>query len=405
MTMINTEDGTDWGPPFPAAEYGDRARRVRDEMRARGIDTLLVSSPPNITWLTGYDSIWYRRTTPTSLALHLGSDTSVFFDSISHRDLINSGTGRFDEAVFFDRRQADPAVGTVVDELARRGWLAGTAAVEYWSTAPGGPVLRELDQGMQKAGAKVVDGSWLVDRIKMVMSPAETKMMRTAAAIADAAMQVVQAEMRPGMTELEIQGLAQYTMSQHGGEDPAIRTAVRSGTRGAAHHVPPSRRKIQGGDIVWVDFSASYNRYHADLARIYSIGEPDPRWTNMYEKAAGSVERVLEEMRPGDPMRKLHDVANAYIEEVGLAKYAWLIGGYDMGIAIPPDWVGHTFHSGLGFEAVNFEVGMTTNYENVFDIVEEEWPGGKGGSYIEMLLMTEDGLEILSKLDRHMIVV
>ena len=109
-------------------------------------------------------------------------------------------------------------------------------------------------------------------------------------------------------------------MSQHGGEDPAIRTAVRSGTRGAAHHVPPSRRKIQGGDIVWVDFSASYNRYHADLARIYSIGEPDPRWTNMYEKAAGSVERVLEEMRPGDPMRKLHDVANAYIEEVGLAE-------------------------------------------------------------------------------------
>ena len=76
-----------------------------------------------------------------------------------------------------------------------------------------------------------------------------------------------------------------------------------------------------------------------------------------------------------------------------------------MGIAIPPDWVGHTFHSGLGFEAVNFEVGMTTNYENVFDIVEEEWPGGKGGSYIEMLLMTEDGLEILSKLDRRMIVV
>ena len=159
------------------------------------------------------------------------------------------------------------------------------------------------------------------------------------------------------------------------------------------------------GDIVWVDFSASYNRYHADLARIFSIGEPDRRWTDLYEKAAKSVEVVLQAMRPGDPMLKLHEVANDYIKEVGLEPYAWLVDRYDMGIAIPPDWVGHTFHSELGFEALDFEVGMTTNYENVFDIVIEDWPGGKGGSYIEMLLMTEHGLEILSKLDRRLIVV
>ena len=194
-------------------------------------------------------------------------------------------------------------------------------------------------------------------------------------------------------------------MSQQGGEEPAIRTAVRSGPRGAAHHVPPSRRKVQNGDIVWVDFSASYNRYHADIARIFSIGEPDPRWVDLYEKAARSVDVVIEAMQPGDPMVKLHDVANAYIKDVGLEEYAWLVGGYDMGIAIPPDWVGHTFHSGLGFEALNFDAGMTTNYENVFDIVTEDWPGGKGGSYIEMLLMTENGLEVLSKLDRRLIIV
>ena len=53
----------------------------------------------------------------------------------------------------------------------------------------------------------------------------------------------------------------------------------------------------------------------------------------------------------------------------------------------------------------DFEIGMSTNYENVFDIVTEEWPGGKGGSYIDMLLMTENGLEVLSKLDRRLSVV
>ena len=63
-----------------------------------------------------------------------------------------------------------------------------------------------------------------------------------------------------------------------------------------------------------------------------------------------------------------------------LEPYAWLVGGCDMGTAIPPDWVGHTFHNGAGFEALDFEVGMTTKYENVFDIVIEDWQGAKAGA-------------------------
>ena len=403
--MENSEMGTGWGPPFSTDEYRERVQRVKQEMAQRQIDLLFVSSPPNITWLTGYDSIWYRRTTQTAIVIRADSDSTLFFDSISHSDLVKSGTGCFDDVEFFDRRQAGPAVETIVAALRQRDWLKGTVGLERWSLSPGGVVLEEMGKRLEQSGAKVIDGSWLVDRIKMVKSPAEIAMMRESARIADIAMQAVIENMAAGLMEVEIQGLAQYVMSQHGGEEPAIRTAVRSGPRGAAHHVPPSRRKVQNGDIVWVDFSASYNRYHADIARIFSIGEPDRRWVELYEKASRSVEIVVEAMKPGDPMLKLHEVANDYIKEVGLEKYAWLVGGYDMGIAIPPDWVGHTFHSGLGFEALNFEVGMTTNYENVFDIVMEDWPGGKGGSYIDMLLMTESGLEILSKLDRRMIVV
>ena len=403
--MDNTEAGTEWGPPFSREEYKQRLERVRHAMAERGFDLLFVSSPPNITWLTGYDSIWYRRTTPTGLFIRADSDTTLFFDSAAHSDLVKSGTGCFDEVELFDRRNAGPAIDTILSSLQNRGWLKGHVAIERWSLSPGGVVLEELGEGIRCAGGELSDGSWLVDRIKMVKSPAEIEMMRESARIADVAMQAVINSLAPGMMEVEIQGLAQYVMSQNGGEEPAIRTAVRSGPRGAAHHVPPSRRKVQQGDIVWVDFSASFNRYHADIARVFSIGEPDRRWVDLYEKAARSVEVVVEAMRPGDPMLKLHEVATNYIKEVGLEPYAWLVGGYDMGIAIPPDWVGHTFHSGLGFEALDFEVGMTTNYENVFDIIIEDWPGGKGGSYIEMLLMTDQGLEILSKLDRQLIVV
>ena len=227
--MENTEAGTEWGPPFSRAEYRQRTARTGEAMREWGIDLLFVSSPPNLTWLTGYDSIWYRRTTPTGLVIRACGQETLFFDSASHSDLVKSGTGCFDEVEFFDRRRAGPALETILESLKARGWLRGHLALERWSLAPGGMVLADLARGFEQAGCRVSDGSWLVDRIKMVKSPAEIAMMREAARIADVAMQAVIDEMAPGMMEVEIQGLAQYVMSRNGGEEPAIRTAVRSG--------------------------------------------------------------------------------------------------------------------------------------------------------------------------------
>ena len=45
--------------PFSVGEYGERVEKVRQEMGHRGIGVLFVSSPPNITYLTGDDMIWY----------------------------------------------------------------------------------------------------------------------------------------------------------------------------------------------------------------------------------------------------------------------------------------------------------------------------------------------------------
>ena len=40
---------------FTREEYADRLARTRHAMAARGIDTLIVSDPSNMAWLTGYD--------------------------------------------------------------------------------------------------------------------------------------------------------------------------------------------------------------------------------------------------------------------------------------------------------------------------------------------------------------
>ncbi len=421
-----TVDSGEWGPPFSVEAYEGRIGRVLAQMQQRGIDTLLVTSPPNLTYLTGYDSIWYQVSTPTVFALRADTGETIFFDSAGHSDLIPAvaRTEVMGDIVLYGLDHDAPPAGatgdgayttpwvlaspvdTLIDTLRGRGWLAGSrVGIERWSRSPGAPILDEIAARVTTANGRVVDASWWVDVVRMHKTPDEVDCMRKAAAIADAAMLEVRKIIAPGVTEVEIQAYAEYQMARIGGESPAIRTAIRSGPRGASHHAPPTRRKFLAGDLVWVDFSGSYNRYHADIARTHSLGEPDPRWVDLIKRSAGSVEAIQAEIKPGDSMRKLQEVGDRYIDSQGIRKHVWWIGGYAMGIAIPPDWVGHVFFGGDGFEEMDFMPGMTLNWENVFDVTKEDWRGGKGASFIEMLLMTEDGIEVLSKVPRELCVL
>ena len=402
----------DWPLAFDLAEYHERGRRVRAEMQRVGLDMLYVTSPPNITYLTGYDSRWYRRSTSTGVALHAASDRVIFFDDITHRTLVSAHHAQVGEAAFFRRFRDVERDGwifrnsadDVVDTLRKEGWLRGSAGLEHWSTAPGGIPLRYIDERMTGAGARTIDGSWLVDRVRLVKSPAEIARLDRAAVIADAALVAIAQDFQPGMSEIEVQGIAHYAMSRLDGEEPAIRTSVISGPNTRVQHPLPTRRKIGKGDLFTVDLCGSFYRYHANIARTFSAGEPDPRWRDLVTRAAVSFDHVLAAVRPGDPMEKAAEVAMQYLDSAGLTRYGWFIGGYDLGIAIPPDWVGHTYLNGRCFERADFTVGTVVNFENVLD-VPEDWPGGFGTQNVDTLVMEEGGLRILSRLDRGITIV
>src|SRR5207237_4953421 len=81
----------------------------------------------------------------------------------------------------------------------------------------------------------------------------------------------------------------------------------------------------------------------------------------------------------------------------------WWVGGYALGIALPPNWVGHTYLSNDAFEPFTWEPGYVTNYENVLFgwdnhvCQPDERRTGYTPSYMETLLMTEHRLQVLSQ--------
>ena len=384
--------------PFPLEEYRARATRVRDEMARRELDVLYVTSPANILYLTGFESVWYPPRAPLGCVVVGGSDELVFVDYERHRGLVTE-TAHFDDAIFFTY---ETALETVAGEFARRGWTEGRLGVEWHSRSPSAPLLHEAADRLRAAGATIVAGDWIVDRVRLVKSALELECVRFAAGIVDAAFAELRDWLAPGMTELQVAARLNASMADHGGEEPAIRTMVSAGPLvWCKTHSAPGHRPIERGDVMYVDACGVFNRYHVDLCRTFAIGDDHAGARAILELTAGSVEAVREGVKPGDPLDVAQRIAEEHVFSRVPREQVWWVGGYALGIALPPDWVGHTYLSNDAYETFTWEPGYVTNYENIcFDR-----GGGFTASYMETLLMTEHGIEILASVPRELTVI
>ena len=401
-------DQVDWKQPFPAEEYAVRRAKVRKALTDSSLDAIFVTTPANITWLTGYDMIWYHLQNLTGVLVRADSDDTVFFDSSAHTTIIST-TPEISQVVYVDAAAVsgtvDESISAIVGGIADKGLSGGRIGLELWGYAPHASVMEALAGALRKGGATVEDHWTLVEKQRFVKSDLEVQHVRKAAEIADLAMAAARDAIRPGIMETEIEGVLMGTMMKAGGGYPGIRSMIGSGPRSGTHHSPPTRRQIKQGDLVFVDFCGCYDRYHVNVNRTFSVGEPDPRWTNLMTTAAGCIDAIVSELKLGDSLSKVDAVAQRYTDESGIREYVWWVGGYAQEIALPPDWCGnHWLNPRFDIGDPPIQPGMVFNLENQFD-VWEDWPGGSGCAYIESLLVTENGLEVLSKLPRTLVTV
>ena len=158
------------------------------------------------------------------------------------------------------------------------------------------------------------------------------------------------------------------------------------------------------GDIVTIDLCGVYNRYHANLARTVSIDEPDPDVARWIELSANVFPVLVKVMTPHCRVSEINKSVVQYYKEVGIWESRWWIGGYDLGIGFPPDWVG-SFHYGTDEwreprERV-FVPGTVVNYESNFYL-----PKSAGvSSIIDTIAIDKEEAELLSRIPQKLIVV
>jgi Xaa-Pro aminopeptidase len=360
--------------PFPRPEYQGRWDRTRARMAALGIDLLWVSDPSHMCWLTGYRAEWYMDSGPdpweawAGIALHVDHDAPVHFDIE-------------DEAKLIALTSAVPEVKTcpieaegrafAIAELAARGWLKGSVGLETARYRPSRAVSEAFQAGLEAAGARVVDGSAVIRPLRWLKSPAELAAVREAARIADIGMAAALATVRAGVSELDVYAEMTHAMHRAGGEPAAIPLPVTSGPRAGSGHALASRRVIRPGEVVNIDICGVRHRYHTNLSRMAYTGDPPAALADRVGRALAVQGAARAALRPGLPARELVAVLEAAARAEGIWDERWWLGGYELGVAMAPDWVGGRYYEAPGDPGdLTFEPGAVANLETIFYLPE-----------------------------------
>jgi Xaa-Pro aminopeptidase len=359
--------------PFTREEFHDRLTKLRRRMSEANIDMLYLMAPESMYYLSGYQAEWYQAQSPrhwpasSAIAVHVDYDRYILFDSEREAVLGRIFTLSTDTR-YFPRNALRGSTDFVVTELKAAGWLNGTVGLELWSYRPNRIISEDIQAAFEVAGSRVVDGTDLLRDVRWVKSAAEIECLEEAARIANIGMAEARKTVRAGVTELEVYGEMVRAMTVAGGENPGITMPVLSGTKTNALHGVATRRRINHGELVLVDLSGVYKRYHVNMARTFSVGEPAAEAKTIADRAAASMEIIRGMLRPNLPVCEFNETVKAFLTQEKLWERRGWIGGYEMGIAFPPDWVGNFVYdplSQLNAERV-FEPGTAVNYENQF---------------------------------------
>lgn len=398
-----TRDAVEPEFAFTREEYASRLAKLRAAMAEDGIDTIILSSPESMCWLHGLALRWYKSGAPrqwrplTSCAVNVNSDKIIAFEGIEHREMMRR-TSVVEDVRLLPRYERAGMLDFIIRELAAEGWLSGRVGVEKYSYVPNPAVAKQIEDAITAHDAAVVDASDAIRRVRRIKSPAEIACIERAAEICDAGVNHLRSVLAPGMAELEAWAEMIGAMARAGGERAALHEMATITTQaGGLGHSISGRRVVKAGDWVEVDPCGVFNHYHANRNAWYFLGEPPQVAVDLMAVLAGAYDVIRSTATVGTPVADVNRALREYYQEVGvweLNSQYW-VGGYELGISFPPDWVGEwLFTVNSENEPGVIEDGLVTNYESIIGI-----------GLLDTIVYQSSGTRTLSKIPHEILTV
>jgi Xaa-Pro aminopeptidase len=261
------------------------------------------------------------------------------------------------------------------DLLHSRGEAQVAAAVEMDQPVLGHPPEVGRIIGLIHDGVPhltLADVSPKLDQLRWAKTPYEIERLRQAGRIGAAAVAEAIKGTRPGMYEYEIAAAAQYVNTRLGARGDAFPPIVPSGPLAPIVHYMDNRRRMQAGELVYLDYGSDWQYYNSDITRTWPVsGRFTAEQERMYRCVLEARNAIIAAMKPGVTVTAMRQAAAAVYARHGYAEAFEATGRY------VGHFVGVSVHDvgDLGSpEAAEkpFVVGTVFNVEPVLEFPERK---------------------------------
>ncbi|MDE3070479.1 MAG: aminopeptidase P family protein [Acidobacteriota bacterium] len=321
------------------APYGQRLDAALGALREHELDALLVSTPGNLRYLTGFtgsngvallvaQGARRSRTAPTEQSS--GEAGSVFFTDFRY---VTQAAAQV--AGCYRRWPDSPGVvqsdllAAVAEELAS---LAGSR-LGFESDHLTVAGHEHLDELLPPAW-ELVGAGGIVERLREVKDAGEVERIAAAAELADDALRRVLEGGLRGRTERAIAFSLDSAMRDLGAESESFATIVASGQHGALPHATPREVEVGHGMLVTIDWGARLDGYCSDCTRTFASGDPGARAREVYELVLRAQEEALAGLHPGVTGAEADALARNVIEAAGHGEHFGHGLGHGVGLEV-----------------------------------------------------------------------
>ena len=371
---------------FSPSEFETRVSRAQAIMRRHELDALLLTTPPNIRYVTGFATqFWESPTRPWFVVVPADGKPIAVVPEIGASDMAKTWID--DVRSWPAPRPADDGTSLLAEALAQLPRRFGRVGAELGrEMALRMPVIQLDDLRDALPGLEIANGSPAIWEARRVKTPAEVEHIRFICQVASDGYAALPSLVGKGETARD--ACRKLTMEILGrGADAVPFMPGVSGPGGVSQIVcGPKDDPMAEGDILFIDTGSFYDGYFCDFDRNYAVGEVADAAKRAQEAVWDATEAGIAAARPGATVEDVWRVMAKFLEDAGsIGNNVGRMGhGLGMQLTEPP--------SNMPGDTTPIEPGMVLTIEPGM-----EYAPGRMIVHEENVVITEHGAELLTQ--------
>lgn len=214
----------------------------------------------------------------------------------------------------------------------------------YW-------IIDEISSSIDKRKLKLDPD--LLRKVREIKEPFEVDRIKEASNIIDKLFEISLHEIKPNVSEEEIQSILVYEAMRMGARFPTYQFTsnpliVASGPNGSFPHSETSSRKIQDGDLIVLDLTLSYDHYVSDATRTIGIGSVSKEKREVYDIVHDSQLQGIEKLRSCNDFSQIDAACRNLIAEAGYGEKFIHSTGHGIGLEVHEQpWIRANFKANI----------------------------------------------------------